>query len=55
MLIAERFGDDKIHLIRTESGDIFEFNKNLIPFKALKECGITRKQIIESLKKFKNK
>lgn len=53
MLIAERNKGNKIHLTRTESGDIFEFNKNNIPFKALKECGITKKQIIEVMKSIK--
>jgi len=52
MLLAEKVEGNIIHLIRTESGDIFEFNKNNIPFKDLKECGISKKQIIEALKKY---
>ena len=49
-LIAEKFNNNTIHLIRVESGDVFSFPSNSIPFKALKEVGISRKEIRDAIK-----
>jgi len=50
MLVAERFEGNKIHLIDTETSQIFEFNKDKIPFIRLSECGISYELVVEAIK-----
>ena len=53
-LIAEDKGNNVIHLMRKETGEVFSFNRNRVPFKELKECGLAKKDVLKALSSLKN-